>query len=116
MAASWLPSRRRAIAGISPRRSPRRRGPDFHEGAGGGAGRYANPGTHAQRRDAPARALTLDGGRGMSADPIRILIADDHTLFREGMRALLASIPDIEVGGEATSGEEVVALAASLQP
>ena len=51
----------------------------------------------------------------MSADPIRVLIADDHTLFREGMRALLASIPDIEVVGEATSGEEVVALAASLQ-
>jgi len=52
----------------------------------------------------------------MSADPIRVLIADDHTLFREGMRALLASIPDIEVVGAATSGEEVVALAASLQP
>lgn len=52
----------------------------------------------------------------MSADPIRVLIADDHTLFLEGMRALLASIPDIEVVGEAMSGEEVVTLSASLQP
>ncbi len=48
--------------------------------------------------------------------PIRILIADDHTLFRDGLRALLGSIPDTEVVGEAATGEEAVAGAATLSP
>jgi DNA-binding NarL/FixJ family response regulator len=47
---------------------------------------------------------------------IRILIADDHTLFREGLRALLDSIPDTEVVGEAATGDEAIAQAAALQP
>jgi DNA-binding NarL/FixJ family response regulator len=47
---------------------------------------------------------------------IRVLIADDHTLFRDGLRALLASIPDIEVVGEAPSGKEALRLAIELQP
>ena len=47
---------------------------------------------------------------------IRVLIADDHPLFRDGVRALLNSIPETEVVGEAGSGEEVVAQAAVLQP
>jgi DNA-binding NarL/FixJ family response regulator len=49
-------------------------------------------------------------------ESIRVLIADDHTLFREGLRALLASIPDIEVAGEASSGKEALRLAIELQP
>jgi DNA-binding NarL/FixJ family response regulator len=49
-------------------------------------------------------------------DPIRILIADDHTLFREGLRALLASIPDIEVVGEVSSGKAALRLAIEHQP
>jgi DNA-binding NarL/FixJ family response regulator len=49
-------------------------------------------------------------------DPLRILIADDHPVFRNGMRALIASLPEMEVAGEATTGNEVVTLAASLQP
>jgi DNA-binding NarL/FixJ family response regulator len=47
---------------------------------------------------------------------IRLLISDDHTLFREGLRALLSATPDIEVVGEAASGEEAIALAALQQP
>jgi DNA-binding NarL/FixJ family response regulator len=47
---------------------------------------------------------------------IRILIADDHPLFRDGMHGLLDSVPDTQVVGEATSGDEVVSLAATLQP
>ncbi len=43
--------------------------------------------------------------------PIRILIADDHPLFRGGLRALLESVPDTEVVGEAATGEEAVELA-----
>ncbi|GAC1382283.1 MAG: response regulator transcription factor [Ktedonobacteraceae bacterium] len=49
-------------------------------------------------------------------DPLRILIADDHPLFRNGMRTLLSSVPDMEVTGIATNGDEVISLAASLQP
>lgn len=47
---------------------------------------------------------------------LRILIADDHPLFRNGMRALLSSVPEIEVAGIATNGDEVMSLAASLLP
>ena len=49
-------------------------------------------------------------------DPLRVLIADDHPLFRDGMRGLLESVPDTEVVGEASDGEEAVRLAATLQP
>jgi DNA-binding NarL/FixJ family response regulator len=49
-------------------------------------------------------------------EPIRVLIADDHALFRDGLRALLASIPDIEVAGEASSGAEALAQALEHQP
>jgi DNA-binding NarL/FixJ family response regulator len=48
--------------------------------------------------------------------PLRILIADDHPLVRSGLRALLAAAEDMEVVGEAATGEEAVTLAASLQP
>jgi DNA-binding NarL/FixJ family response regulator len=47
---------------------------------------------------------------------IRILIADDHPLFRDGLRVLLESVADTEVVGEASSGEEAVAAACSLVP
>src|SRR5260370_30448671 len=49
-------------------------------------------------------------------EPIRILIADDHPLFRDGLRALLESVPDLQVMGEAMTGNEVITQAASLQP
>ena len=49
-------------------------------------------------------------------DRIRILIADDHPVFRFGLRALLSMEPTTEVVGEATSGDEVIRLAAELSP
>jgi len=48
--------------------------------------------------------------------PIRILIADDHTVVREGVRSLLSIVPDIEIVGEAADGLEAVQKARSLQP
>ncbi len=49
-------------------------------------------------------------------EPLRVLIADDHPLFRKGMRALLTAMPGTEVVGEATTGQEAIELAAALQP
>jgi DNA-binding NarL/FixJ family response regulator len=48
--------------------------------------------------------------------PIRVLIADDHPLFRGGLRALLESVADTEVVGEAETGEEAIAAARALVP
>jgi DNA-binding NarL/FixJ family response regulator len=47
---------------------------------------------------------------------IRVLIADDHAILREGVRALLALTDDIEVVGEARDGREAVDLAGKLDP
>ncbi|MET9372637.1 response regulator transcription factor [Streptomyces sp. NPDC002992] len=47
---------------------------------------------------------------------VRILLCDDHAVVRAGLLALLGSAPDIEVVGEAGSGEEAVAMAAKLRP
>lgn len=47
---------------------------------------------------------------------IRILLADDHALFREGLRSLLDDQPDIEIVGEAEDGLEATKLAESLKP
>ncbi|HXA28202.1 MAG TPA: response regulator transcription factor [Candidatus Angelobacter sp.] len=47
---------------------------------------------------------------------IRVLIADDHALFREGVRSLLATQPDIEVVGEVADGRAAVQQAAALRP
>lgn len=47
---------------------------------------------------------------------MRVLIADDHVIVREGLRALLEAQPDIEVVGEATDGEEAVNKTKEVQP
>jgi DNA-binding NarL/FixJ family response regulator len=47
---------------------------------------------------------------------IRVLIGDDHTILRQGLRRILAEDPDLTVVGEAADGEQVVALALELVP
>ncbi len=47
---------------------------------------------------------------------IRLLLTDDHTLFRQGLRTLIGSEPDMEVVGEAANGGEAVRKAAELRP
>lgn len=49
-------------------------------------------------------------------DPVRILIVDDHTLFRDGLRAILKAVPDFEIVGEAATGEEAIDKAMNLKP
>src|SRR5438105_1090415 len=48
--------------------------------------------------------------------PTRVLIVDDHTLFREGLKALLSAAANINVVGEAATGREAVEKAAALTP
>jgi|Deesub1362A_J573_1020465.scaffolds.fasta_scaffold00784_19 two-component system NarL family response regulator len=48
--------------------------------------------------------------------PIRILLADDHTLFREGLAGILAAQPDFQVVGEASDGLEAIVKARELAP
>ena len=48
--------------------------------------------------------------------PIRLLIADDHPVVRDGLRAMLATQPDMELVGEAATGTEAVAHARALRP
>jgi len=65
-------------------------------------------------RVAAAPVAQCDGRRGRR--PIRVLLADDHTLFRSGIRSLLESEPGFEVLGEAGDGDEAVELAGLLEP
>jgi DNA-binding NarL/FixJ family response regulator len=52
----------------------------------------------------------------MSSSRIRVLLADDHAMFRQGVREMLSTDEGIEVVGEADNGREAVALAESLRP
>jgi len=52
----------------------------------------------------------------MTDDPVRLLIADDHPVFRGGLKMLVDSLDTIELVGEAANGEEAIALARELQP
>ncbi len=65
------------------------------------------------------RSGRRDSTRGklpVSARSWRVLVADDHPLVRGGLRALFDAIPEVELVGEASSGEEALSLAAELLP
>ncbi len=55
-------------------------------------------------------------GLAPSSPPVRVLLVDDQALVRSGFRIILESEPDIEVVGEAETGVQAIALAASLTP
>jgi DNA-binding NarL/FixJ family response regulator len=52
----------------------------------------------------------------VTPEPIRVIVADDHPLFRQGIGALLRDAPETELVAEAASGEEAVALGRQLEP
>ena len=58
----------------------------------------------------------LDSGRGGLTTTLRVLLAEDHAVVREGTRQILAQDPGLTVVGEAADGAEVVALASKLRP
>ena len=55
-------------------------------------------------------------GVPVSNDIIRVMLVDDHTILREGLRGLLRAAPDIQVVGEASNGTEAIALAVQCAP
>lgn len=55
-------------------------------------------------------------GLGDLTGRVRLLIADDHDLVRDGLRSMVGGEPDFEVVGEATNGREALALCRSLRP
>src|SRR3981081_2272351 len=55
-------------------------------------------------------------GMSVSNEIIRVVLADDHTLVREGLRLLLRSAPDVAVGGEADNGNTALVLTEQLTP
>ncbi len=63
--------------------------------------------------------MNSDLGEGPASSPppaARVLIADDHDLVREGLRAVLAGEEDLEVVGEATDGQEALKMCRTLKP
>jgi len=54
--------------------------------------------------------------QSINVSNLQVLIVDDHPLFRKGMRTLLASMPGIEIAGEAASGAEAISQAGTLKP
>jgi DNA-binding NarL/FixJ family response regulator len=54
--------------------------------------------------------------RGVSGRPIRILVADDHPVVRDGLIAMLRTQPDFEVVGQAATGAEALTIAATAEP
>jgi DNA-binding NarL/FixJ family response regulator len=52
----------------------------------------------------------------MSTARVRVLLADDHPLFRQGLRTIIAGAPDLEVVAEAATGVEAVSLTHELEP
>jgi DNA-binding NarL/FixJ family response regulator len=60
--------------------------------------------------------VTLTNFASTDDAPIRVLIVDDHALFRKGLELVLAAEPDLEIVGEASEGLEAIERAADLQP
>src|SRR5512136_911096 len=58
----------------------------------------------------------LSGGKPIMGEKQRIVIAEDHTILREGLRALLSSDPDFEIAGEAEDGQEAIRCEEKLKP
>jgi len=82
------------------------------------AGNAAQPGRNrrtGQRRHEDSRECPR-AGAGRKRAPIRVLLADDHKIVRDGLAVILNTQSGIEVAGLAADGQEAIAMTASLQP
>jgi DNA-binding NarL/FixJ family response regulator len=61
-------------------------------------------------------AILAESNEETALPPIRIILADDHTIVREGVRAVLEGHPDLQVVGEFANGADAIAAAPALQP
>ena len=61
-------------------------------------------------------ARTMSSPTATSGEPIRVLVVDDHALFRRGLQMVLEQEPDIDVVGEASDGSEAVTVAGDTLP
>src|SRR5581483_6894583 len=102
---------RRRVRAERPHGAGRHAGADRGAGRDGSAGRRARSGRPA--RGAAARARTE---RSVSGAPIRVLVADDHLVVREGLRRVLEGEPGFEIVAEAATGPDAVALAERHRP
>ena len=64
----------------------------------------------------PARSVDGEPEAGLSAERIRVLVADDHALYRRGLEMVLGQEDDIEIVGEASDGAEAIRRAEELLP
>lgn len=75
--------------------------------------------SRSHREIVPWRLPRYSSGRtvvGVTAEQLRILVADDSDAFRAGLAALLGSVDGVTLAGEATSGEEAISRALDLHP
>ena len=96
---------------------PRRRWPAVHARARRRTGRgvRAQPARPARHRGAGQPAAG-SGPVVTGAATVRVVVVDDHPLFRQGIGALIRDSPETELAGDAASGEEAVARCAQLEP
>ena len=99
--------------------TPVRLRPERHAPARRPRGRVAGHRVRARRRHRAVGPRAGDRRRLIGPDivsPIRLLIVDDHPVVRDGIRGMLAGDPELDVVGEASDGDEALALVASLRP
>jgi DNA-binding NarL/FixJ family response regulator len=61
-------------------------------------------------------SLMVDGDQTMISEAIRVLLVDDHSVVRAGLKSVLSATPDITIVGEANNGREAIAAALQLKP
>ena len=76
----------------------------------------AASGAEVVSQPAPVSGTDAVSGAEVAGGRIRVLVADDHPVVRAGLTGMLAAEPDLQVVGEAGSGDEAVALAGRLRP
>ena len=95
--------------------------PGHHAGTGRGTRRHRHGPGRLTRRHRPGAAAGRDRARAASQRPggarvTRVLIVDDHPVFRDGLAGLLATLPEVEVTGTAGTAEEALAAIKDTAP